>query len=95
MQVAISYYRSLGEDSYVVNDRFEVIDEVRDAKELFDKLNDTLTASWDVMFSYAEQYYHEQGNLEVPKDLKPATATRSGSGSPHRERYAPELLMEI
>lgn len=54
MQVAISYYRSLGEDSYVVNDRFEVIDEVRDAKELFDKLNDTLTASWDVMFGYAE-----------------------------------------
>ena len=74
MQVAISYYRSLGEDSYVVNDRFEVIDEVRDAKELFDKLNDTLTASWDVMFSYAEKYYHEQGNLEVPKDYK----TRDG-----------------
>ena len=74
MQVAISYYRSLGEDSYVVNDRFEVIDEVRDAKELFDKLSDTLTASWDVMFSYAEQHYHEHGNLEVPKDYK----TRDG-----------------
>ena len=74
MQVAISYYRSLGEDSYVVNDRFEVIDEVRDAKELFDKLT-------------AISKYR--------RTIKPATATRSGSGSPHRERYAPELLMEI
>ena len=74
MQVAISYYRSIGEDSYIINDRFEVVDEVRDAKELFDKLNDTLSASWDVMFGYAEQYYHEHGNLEVPKEYK----TRDG-----------------
>ena len=70
MQVAISYYRSLGLDSYIVNDRFEVIDEVREAKIIFDQLNDTLSASWDVMFSYAEQYYHEHGNLEVPRRYK-------------------------
>ena len=74
MQIAISYYRSLGEERYIVNDRFEVVDEVRDAKELFDQLNDTLSASWDVMFGYAEQYYHEHGNLEIPKDYK----TRDG-----------------
>lgn len=70
MKVAISYYRSLGLSDYIVNDHFEVLDEVRDAKELFDKLNDTLSASWDVMFSCAEQYYHEHGDLEVPKDYK-------------------------
>ena len=70
MQVAISYYRSHGMDSYIVNDRFELIDEVREAKQLFDTLNDTLSASWDVMFSYAEQYYHEHGNLEVPRRYK-------------------------
>ena len=70
MQVAISYYRSHGMDSYIVNDRFEVIDEVREAKQLFDTLNDTLSASWDVMFSYAEQYYLTNGNLEVPRRYK-------------------------
>lgn len=70
MQVAISYYRSHGMDSYIVNDRFEVIDEVREAKQLFDTLNDTLSASWDVMFSYAEQYYFTNGNLEVPRRYK-------------------------
>lgn len=70
MQVAISYYRSLGEDSMIVNDRFEVIDEVREAKELFDQLNDTLTASWDVMYHYAVEYYKTYGNLEVPRRYK-------------------------
>lgn len=70
MQVAISYYRSLGESSMIVNDRFEVIDEVREAKELFDQLNDTLTASWDVMYHYAVEYYKTYGNLEVPRRYK-------------------------
>ena len=70
MQVAISYYRSLGEDSMIVNDRFEVIDEVREAKELFDQLNDALTASWDVMYHYAVKYYKTYGNLEVPRRYK-------------------------
>ena len=79
MQVAISYYRSLGEDSMIVNDRFEVVDEVSDAKELFDSLNDTLSASWDVMFSYAEQYYHQFGNLEVPRRYKTADGYSLGN----------------
>ena len=70
MQVAISYYRSHGMDNYIVNDRFEVIDEAKEAKVLFNQLNDTLSASWDVMFSYAEQYYLENGNLEVPRRYK-------------------------
>lgn len=79
MQVAISYYRSLGQNSYIVNERFEVIDEVREAKVLFDQLNDTLSASWDVMFSYAEQYYLENGNLEVPHRYKTADGYSLGS----------------
>lgn len=79
MQVAISYYRSRGEDGMIVNDRFEVVDEVRDVKELFDSLNDTLSASWDVMFSYAEQYYHQFGNLDVPRRYKTADGYSLGN----------------
>lgn len=67
MKVAISYYRFLGQESYIVNDQFTVIDEVREAKELFDKLNDTLTASWDTMYGYAKQYYEQNGDLLVSK----------------------------
>ncbi len=67
MQIATTYYRSLGLADEIVNERFRVIDEVRDCIALFDKLNDTLTASWDLMYDAAKAYYHENGDLDVPK----------------------------
>ncbi|MBQ9745341.1 MAG: Helicase associated domain protein [Clostridia bacterium] len=67
MQVALSYYRSLGMGEEIVNENFRVVDEVRDCIELFDKLNDTLTASWDLMFAAAKRYHDENGDLNVPK----------------------------
>lgn len=70
MRTVISYYRFLGQESYIVNDRFEVVDEVREAKELFDKLNDTLTASWDIMYRYAKEYFEAHGDLMVPEHYR-------------------------
>lgn len=67
MQVAMTYYRSLGMDSEIVNEQFRVIDEVRDCMELFEKLNESLTASWELMYHYAQRYVEENGDLEVPK----------------------------
>ena len=66
MQVATSYYRSLGENEQIINEKFKVIDEVRNCRELFEKLNDALTATWDMYYASAKQYYQENGNLEVP-----------------------------
>lgn len=66
IQLTTSYYRSLGEDNLIVNERFTVIDEVRECVELFDKLENILTASWDLMYECAKKYYEENGNLEVP-----------------------------
>ena len=48
MQVAMSYYRASGLDKEIVNEHFRIIDEVRDCKALFERLNETLTASWDL-----------------------------------------------
>ena len=70
MQIATTYYRSLGLDGEIVNECFQVIDEVRDCIALFEKLNDTLTASWDLMYTFAKQYYIKHGNLEVPRRYK-------------------------
>lgn len=66
MQVATSYYHSLGEADQIINEKFKIIDEVRNCKELFEKLNDALTATWDMYYASAKQYYQENGNLEVP-----------------------------
>ena len=66
MEIAAVYYRSLGEDEAIVNERFQIIDELRECQALFEKLEDTLFASWDVMYSCAARYYREYGNLEVP-----------------------------
>ena len=66
MQVATSYYRSLGEADQIINEKFKIIDEVRNCRELFEKLNDALTATWDMYYASAKQYYEENGNLEVP-----------------------------
>ncbi len=66
MAAAISYYRALGKDTYIVNETFKLIDKVADCKSLFDSLEDTLTASWDLMYEKAKEFYAEYGNLDVP-----------------------------
>lgn len=67
MDEIAAYYCEHGMSDCVVNDRFEVIDEVRDCIRLFDRLNDTLSASWELMFASAKKYYEENGDLRVPK----------------------------
>ena len=66
IEAAVTYYRSLGLSDQIIADSFEVIDEVHDCLELFDRLNGTLTASWDIMFEVAKAYQAEFGDLEVP-----------------------------
>ena len=67
MKVAIQYYRSHDGEGMVVNEGFELIDKVADCKRLFDELEGTLSASWDLMYEQAKKYYEENGNLDVPK----------------------------
>lgn len=67
MQIAMTYYRAHGLGGAIMNEHFRVIDEVQDCVRLFCKLNDTLTASWNLMYAAARRYYEENGNLDVPK----------------------------
>ena len=70
IQAAVSYYRFYGDGKEIINERFQLIDELRDARELFERLNDTLAASWDLMYEYARQYYELHGDLNVPQKYK-------------------------
>ncbi len=73
---AVEYYRSEGDGEDIVQERFTVIDEVRDCKRLFDALENALVASWDYMYLEAKAYYEENGDLVVPAHY----VTASGYG---------------
>ncbi len=66
MQAAITYYRYTGDSRVIVNDHFEVLDEVRDCRKLFDELEGVLSASWDIMYEKAKEYYEQNGDLIIP-----------------------------
>ncbi len=65
MESAATYYHFLGEDEAIVSKRFQIIDELRDCRALFEKLENTLYTSWDMMYSLAFDYYKKNGNLEI------------------------------
>lgn len=65
MQAAITYYRYLG--GGIVQERFEIIDEVRECRQLFARLEDSLSVPWEHMFVCAAAFYREHGHLNVPK----------------------------
>ena len=62
------YERSENADSLdIVNDSYEVVDEVADCRVLFEKIDDILAMPFEVMDEQAEQYYQQHSNLEVPQ----------------------------
>ncbi len=70
MKNTVANYRFFTEEESIVHINFEVIDEVKNCKRLFQKLEETLSASWCIMYEYAKQYYKEKGNLEVSRRYK-------------------------
>ncbi len=70
IKAAITYYSYFGEGEEIVCERFQVLDELRDCRRLFEKLEETLGASWDLMYGFAEVYFREYGNIDIPKDYR-------------------------
>ena len=67
MQEAVYRLNANGEGDKIVTERFEVIEQVHDCRVLFERLQASLSSSWDHYFSEASIYYAEHGNLNIPK----------------------------
>lgn len=68
-----------GENEKIVTDRFEVIEQVHDCHILFERLQASLSSTWDHYFSEASIYYAEHGNLRVPVEYSTPAGLNLGS----------------
>ena len=65
MQEAVYRLNANGEGDKIVTERFEVIEQVHDCRVLFERLQASLSSSWDYYFSEASIYYAEHGSLNI------------------------------
>ena len=70
IQAAVHRLYQNGEGDRIVADQFEVIDQMRDCRLLFEQLESSLSSSWDHYFAQARIYYAEHGDLRVPLRYK-------------------------
>lgn len=67
MQEAVHRLMANSEGDKIITERFEVIEQVHDCRVLFERLQASLSSSWDHYFSEASIYYAEHDNLNIPK----------------------------
>ena len=70
MTAAVQRLYANGEGDKIVTKRFEVIEQVYDCRLLFERLENSLSSTWDHYFAAASTYYAEHGNLKVPLRYK-------------------------
>lgn len=65
METSIHYIHGNDETEKIVNERFEILGELKNCLELFRELENVLSSSWDVMYLEAKKYFEQYGNLAV------------------------------
>ena len=78
VQDAVKRYREMGWEKEIINATFRVIDRLRDCRQVFSELQDSLTVSWDKMYELAKAYYEEHGDLDVTLHHKTADGLELG-----------------
>lgn len=79
MEAVVSYYANEHRESEIARDGFELVDEVRECRELFERLEETLSAPWDMMYGEACAYYGAHGDLNIPKRYRTEANLALGS----------------
>ena len=89
MRAVIAYYKYTGETQNIVRESFDVTDETRDSRRLFEELEYALSASWEFMYAEAKKYYLANGNLLVPVKYRTETGLSLGGWlTTQRQIYA-------
>ena len=70
MTAAVQRLYANGKGNKIVTERFEVIEQVQDCRILFERLENSLSSTWDHYFAAASLYYAEHGDLKVPLRYK-------------------------
>lgn len=65
-EAIVHLQRERREDEIVVR-QFTVIEQIRDCVKLFNRLESSLSSTWDHYFAAASAYYADHGNLKIPK----------------------------
>ena len=61
------------------SDHFQIIDETKDCRMLFQKLQANLSSAWETYYIAAKQWYQENGNLRIPKSYVTSTGLTLGN----------------
>ena len=67
------------EGERVEQDRFPISDEVKNCRELFERLEESLNVPWEAMYRCAQAYYREHGDLKVPRRYRTAEGYALGN----------------
>ena len=79
MDTVTRFYANEHREDEIIHSGFDLVDEVRECRELFEQLEATLTASWDIMYAEATAYFRENGNLNVPRRYRTESNFALGS----------------
>ena len=66
----VNFYRNSRREDEIEADTFQIIDEVRECRQLINQLEETLSLSWELMYREAKAYFEAHGNLDMPSLYK-------------------------
>ena len=59
-------YQVRGDGERIVEESFQIIDEVRECRALLAQLEESLSTTWEINYQAAKMYYRKNGDLNVP-----------------------------
>ncbi|PWM20837.1 MAG: hypothetical protein DBX97_03100 [Collinsella tanakaei] len=75
----VQRFKERGNEDKIVFGGFTIYDEVKDCRELFAALEDTLSSSWEEMYGRFRGYVKQFGHADVPANYKTADGIALGN----------------